>query len=498
MTGTEVFHDSVGAQPGAPLEFGQAMELLLGEVGAILGAPCEAPERRVRGYSIDSRTLTSGQLFFAIRGLRFDGHQFVGPALERGAVGAVVEKAFREQCPPALAVGLLAVGNTTEALQQLAQAIRRRWGKQLVAITGSTGKSTTKEMTAAILGRRFAVLKSQGNLNNYYGLPLTLTALEPAHNVAVVELAMSAPGEIALLTRIADPQVGVVTNVAPVHLQFFDSVDSIARAKRELVDNLPASATAVLNYDDRRVRRFADGLARRTLTFGFEAGADFRAVDIGPGVGNGTQFRVAGPGFDAKVNLELPGQHNIQNALAAIASASLLGATPEECRQAFAEFQPLPQRSEILTLPGGVTIINDCYNSNPLAMEKLLETLAVWPGARRRIVVAGEMLELGPTARELHRQVGRKCSGSGVDWLIAVQGDARYFLEGAQEAGSAKEHLQFFDSAGDAVEFCRGLLQTGDVVLVKGSRAVHLEKVVELLQSQESHARKSSQAEHSS
>lgn len=471
------------------------MELLLSEIAAILGTSSQAAERLARGYSIDSRTLTAGQLFFAIRGPRFDAHQFVGQAFDRGAVGAVVEHKYQAQSPPAVAGVLLAVKNTAEALQQLALAVRRKWGKPIIAITGSTGKSTTKEMTAAILAERFTVLKSQGNLNNYYGLPLTLLALEPAHDMAVAELAMSAAGEIALLTRIAEPLVGVVTNVAPVHLQFFDSVDSIARAKRELVENLASSATVVLNFDDVRVRKFAEGFTGRTLTFGFEAGADFRALEVGPGIGGGTQFRVAGPGFDGRFNLVLPGQHNIQNALAAITAASVFGATPEECRRALARFQPLPQRSEILTLPGGVTVISDCYNSNPLAMEKMLETLAAWPGAQRRVVVAGEMLELGPTAPELHREVGRQCAASKVDWLLAVQGDARSFLEGAQEAGFAKERGRFFDHASDAAEFCQSLLLPGDVVLVKGSRAVHLEKVVELLQSSTSNALETAKTE---
>ena len=474
------------------------MELALGEVATILGASCETPERLARGYSIDSRTVTAGQLFFAIRGPRFDGHQFVTQAFERGAAGAVVEHAFRAQYPPALAARLLAVGNTTEALQHLAQAVRRKWGKPLVAITGSTGKSTTKEMLAAILARRSAVLKSQGNLNNHYGLPLTLLAVEQAHDLAVVELAMSAPGEIALLTRIAEPQVGVVTNVAPVHLQFFDSVDSIAQAKRELVDNLASSATAVLNHGDARVRKFADGFAGRTLTFGLEEGADFQALDLRLGSVAGTRFRVTGPGFESEISLPLPGHHNIQNAVAAIAAASLFGISAEDCRKALGEFQPLPQRSEILSLTGGVTILNDCYNSNPLAMEKMLETLAAWPGAQRRIVVAGEMLELGPTSAELHRQVGRKCAGSGVDWLLAVQGNARYFLEGAQEAGLAEERGRFLEDARDAAEFCHSILQPGDIVLVKGSRGVHLEKVVELLQSSESNVQENSKTELSS
>ncbi|MFB3920384.1 MAG: UDP-N-acetylmuramoyl-tripeptide--D-alanyl-D-alanine ligase [Terriglobia bacterium] len=452
-------------------------------MATILGATTKAPEQLARGYSIDSRTVATGQLFFAIRGPRFDGHDFVLQALERGAVGAVIEHGYLNRYAAEISGRLLPVSNTTEALQRLARGVRQKWGKPLVAVTGSTGKSTTKEMTAAILSERFSVLKSQGNLNNYYGLPLTLLALQVTHGMAVVELAMSAPGEIALLTRIAEPQVGIVTNVAPVHLQFFDSIDSISRAKRELVENLPSSATAVLNFDDPRVRRFSEVFAGKTLTFGYGAGADFRASNVGPGSGRGTQFRVEGPRFSGEFQLGLPGEHNVQNSLAAIAAASVFGATAEECRRALAKLQPLPQRSEILTLPSGVTIISDCYNSNPLAMEKMLETLAAWPTARRRIVVAGEMLELGPAAPEFHRQIGRKCAASKVDWLLAVQGDARFFLEGAWGAGLPKGQGRFFRNAEDAAEFCRTLLQPGDVVLVKGSRAVHLEKVAELLQS---------------
>jgi UDP-N-acetylmuramoyl-tripeptide--D-alanyl-D-alanine ligase len=474
------------------------MQLSLGEVAAILGTSCEVPERTACGCSIDSRTLVPGQLFFAIRGSRLDGHEFVGQALERGAVGAVVEQAFHAASQPVLARALLAVGNTTEALQCLARAVRRKWGRQLIAITGSTGKSTTKEMVAVLLARRHSVLKSLGNLNNCYGLPLTLLALEPSHDIAVTELAMSAPGEIELLTRIAEPQVGVVTNIAPVHLQFFDSIDSIARAKRELIDNLPSSGTAVLNYDDERVLRFTEGFRGRVVTFGFREGADLRALDTSGGSAGGSRFRVRGPKLDDEFHLFLPGYHNIQNALAALATVSLFEIPLADLQQALANFQPLPQRSEILTLPQGVTLINDCYNSNPVAMEKTLETLAAWPGAGRRIVVAGEMLELGPTAPEWHRKIGRKCAKDGVDWLLAVQGDARFFLEGAQEGGLTTERLRFFSTPEEAAEFCRVLLRPADVLLLKGSRAVHLEKVKELLESYRSGLPANSKAEASS
>jgi UDP-N-acetylmuramoyl-tripeptide--D-alanyl-D-alanine ligase len=467
------------------------MKLTMGEVAAFLGASCGVTDP-VEGYSIDSRSILPGQLFFAIRGPRFDGHQFVGQVLDRGAAGAVVEKAFCATAPAKWRPALLAVGDTRGALQTLAREVRRKWGKRLVAVTGSAGKSTTKEMIAAILSRRFRVLRSPGNLNNDYGLPLALLALEPEHDVAVVELAMSAPGEIARLARLAEPQVGVITNVAPVHLQFFDSVDAIALAKRELIDYLATvgpDAVAVLNEDDERVRRFAEGFPGRVLTFGFSQNADFRATELKWDKGSGSFLSVTTPDFMSEFRLPLPGRHNVANALAAIAASSVFAIPPEEIRQALAEFQNLHQRSEILTLPGEVTIINDCYNSNPLAMERMLEALAAWPGARRRIVVAGEMLELGPTSPELHRGVGRKCAQSGAAWLIAVQGDARFFVEGAIESGIPASHGRFFPDAHSAGEFCRTMIAPGDVILVKGSRAVHLETVIEMLKGQELGAR---------
>lgn len=461
------------------------MQLLLGEVAAILGAPCGAPDRKALGFSIDSRTLTPRQLFFAIRGPHFDGHQFVRQAFERGAVGAVVERGFAEGRNDPRASALIPVRNTTEALQQVAREVRRKWGRRLVAITGSTGKTTTKELVAVSLARRLAVLKSPGNLNNDFGLPLALLALEPRHEVAVMELAMSAPGEIARLARIAEPQIGVVTNVAPVHLEFFDTVDAIGRAKRELVENLTpggTGSTAVLNYDDERVRGFAQGFTGHIVTFGLGAGADFHGWDLQTAPGNGSLFRVRGPQFDGEFYLPLPGRHNVLNGLAAIAVSSLFGLPLGDMQRALAEFETLPQRGEILTLRGGVTVINDCYNSNPLAMENMLETLASWPGAQR-IVVAGEMRELGSTSPDWHREVGRKCVQSGVDWLLAVAGDARFFLEGAFDEGLPRDRGRFFSVAEEAGEFCRALLRPADVVLVKGSRAVGLEKVIQLLRS---------------
>ncbi|HEV2350026.1 MAG TPA: UDP-N-acetylmuramoyl-tripeptide--D-alanyl-D-alanine ligase [Terriglobia bacterium] len=459
------------------------MQMSLEEVAAILGSSAGEGGRVAGGCSIDSRTVQPGELFFAIRGPRLDGHAYVAQALARGAVGAIVEKRSIVSLPPALCSSLIVVADTTAALQKLALAVRRKWGGRLVAITGSAGKTTTKEMTAALLSQRFSVLKSPGNLNNDYGLPLALLQLEPSHQVAVVELAMSAPGEIASLSQIAEPQVGVVTNVAPAHLQFFDSVESIAAAKRELIENLPGDGIAVLNHDDPRVRRFGEGFGGRVVTFGLEPGAVIRGVDLQQNGERGTNFKVEAKGIKTEFKLNLPGRHNVKNALAAIATSSLFDIPLPALQEGLARLQTLHQRSEVLTLAGGITVLNDSYNSNPLALEMMLDTLAAWPTVGRRIVVAGEMLELGPASKELHREAGRRCMKSKVEWLLTVQGDAQFMLEGALEAGLPAHRGRFFSTSEEAGNYCLSLGRKGDVILVKGSRGVHLEKVIRLLQS---------------
>ncbi len=457
------------------------MRLSTGEIAAILGSSAALPERVAESYTIDSRVTRPGSLFFALRGPRFDGHDFVGAALARGAVAAVVEHDFLTRSGAGLRNALLPVPDVTRALQRLAQAVRRKWGRRLIAVTGSTGKTTTKELIAALLASRSSVHRSAGNLNNHYGVPLALLALEPAHDIAVLELAMSATGEIARLAQIAEPEIGLVTNVAAVHLEFFDSVASIARAKRELIENLKQPATAVLNYDDGRVRSFAEDFPGRIVTFGFSEGAEVRGVgwqETGPGRG---RLRVAAPTIECELELHLPGRHNAENLLAAVAVATLFDVQADDLQRAMSQFRGLHQRGEVVALRHGITLIDDSYNSNPLAMERMIETLAAWPCAQRRIVVAGEMLELGASAPELHRDVGRKCPALSVDWIVAVQGDARFFLQGAIEAGMAPERTVFFSTARDAEEFCRNLLQPGDLVLVKGSRGVQLEQIVDAL-----------------
>ena len=479
------------------------MRLSIDEIAKVLGSSVTVTESVVDNYSIDSRATQPGSVFFAIHGPRLDGHNFVAQAFDRGAVAAVVEQGFLEHSPERLRGALIPVRDTALALQQLARAVRRKWGRRVIGVTGSTGKTTTKELLATLLATRFTVHRSAGNLNNLYGVPLALLALEPAHEVAVLELAMSAPGEIARLAQIAEPEVGVVTNVAPVHLEFFDSVDSIARTKRELIENLKPPATAVLNADDLRVRSFGEGFQGRIVTFGFADDAQIQGLDWRDAGPEGSQLRVrglgaprpllpdagpegsgpreGGPAWDCDFELHLPGRHNAENLLAALAAASLFPIPTDDLQRAVASFHGLHQRSEIIEWLDGTVLVDDSYNSNPLAMERMLETLAAWSGTRRRIIVAGEMLELGVSSPELHRAVGRKCAVLGADWLVAVQGDARYFLEGAVEAGMSPERTQFFSQAQEATEYCCALIRPGDLVLIKGSRGVALERIVDAL-----------------
>jgi len=462
------------------------MDLSLGEVAAHLGSTSQAPGRLARNYSIDSRTLPADALFFAIKGPNFDGHTFVPDALERGgAVGAVVDRDWAAAAPASFAPSLIPVSGTVVALQNLARAVRRKWSRPVIAVTGSTGKTTTKELLATVLATRYQVHKTSENLNNHLGVPLALLALSPAHEVAVLEFGMSHAGEIAQLARIAAPAIGVVTNVAPVHLEFFDSLDGIAAAKHELIENLVSPSTAVLNYDDERVRNFREGFPGRVATFGFEPGAAYRATGFRliaeAGGAVSSVFRARGPDCEAEFRLPLPGRHNVENALPSVVLGRLLGVPPGSIAAALSGFAPLRRRTEVSSLWMSATLINDCYNSNPRALEQMLELLRDWPRAARRIVVAGEMLELGPTSPEWHRGAGMKMVANRVDWLLAVQGDARMLLEGARAAGFPPGQARFFAGAEEAGSFCRSILRAGDVVLVKGSRGVHLEKAVEQL-----------------
>jgi UDP-N-acetylmuramoyl-tripeptide--D-alanyl-D-alanine ligase len=437
---------------------------------------------RLAGVSINSRTVARGELFVAIHGPRHDGHNFVLAALDAGALAAVVAQDRVSGFAEPVRSKLIAVTDTLAALQDLAQAVRTRWGRRLAAVTGSAGKTTTKEILAALLGARFRVLKSEGNLNNEYGLPLQLLRIEDSDEAAVVELGMSHAGELKRLAQIARPDVGVVTRVAPVHLEFFSSVDEIALAKRELVEGLFGSdSVAILNADDPRVARFAEVAPGRVVSFGISAGADFRAENIDDRGMEGTEFDFIGPTGLVRLTLPLAGRHNISNALAALAAANVWGVGAAEAKEVFPNLQATGMRGRILRYEAGFSMINDCYNSNPVALTAMVDLLAHTPAQGRRILAAGEMLELGTSSPELHREAGRAAAAEKLDWIIGVQGDAEPFIHGAIDAGHPPERAQFFPSSAEAAEFIVTLVGHGDLLLVKGSRGVKMERIVEAL-----------------
>lgn len=440
-----------------------------------------SPVARLAGVSIDSRTIASGQLFFAIHGPRHDGHAFVVSALERGAVAAVVQQDRLGSFPEAARGKLFAVPDTTHALGKLARAVRRSWGGRLAGVTGSVGKTTTKEILAALLAARFRVLKSEGNLNNEYGLPLMLLRLEEDQEAAVLEMGMSRAGELARLAKIAEPDVGVVTRVAPVHLEFFKSLDEIALAKRELIEGLAGdSPVAVLNIDDPRVAAFAKIARGRVLTFGFDRRADFRGEAIEDRGALGSAFRFVGPTESGNLDLPLAGRHAISNALAAMAAASVWGMGVVDAKRVFPTLRPANMRGEVLRFNDGFALINDCYNSSPVALAAMIHLLSATPGFERRILAAGEMLELGATSAELHHEAGRDAAAAGnIDWIIAVQGDAQEIVHGAVAAGHPRERTRFFPSSEDAAKFVAELAAPRDLLLVKGSRGTKMERIVE-------------------
>jgi UDP-N-acetylmuramoyl-tripeptide--D-alanyl-D-alanine ligase len=437
---------------------------------------------RLAGVSINSRTVARGELFVAIHGPRHDGHNFVVAALDAGALAAVVAQDRVSGFAQPVRSKLIAVTDTLAALQDLAQAVRTRWGRRMAAVTGSAGKTTTKEILAALLAARFRVLKSEGNLNNEYGLPLQLLRLEDSDEAAVVELGMSHAGELKRLAQIARPDVAVVTRVAPVHLEFFSSVDEIALAKRELVEGLVGSdSVAVLNAEDERVARFAEVAPGRVVTFGISAAADFRAENIDDRGMEGTEFDFIGPTVRVRLTLPLAGRHNISNALAALAAASVWGVGAAEAKDVFPNLQATGMRGRILRYEAGFSVINDCYNSNPVALTAMVDLLAHTLAQGRRILAAGEMLELGTSSPELHREAGRAAAAEKLDWIIGVQGDAESFIHGAIDAGHPPERAQFFPSSAEAAEFIVTLVGHGDLLLVKGSRGVKMERIVEAL-----------------
>ena len=473
----------------------------LGEIRNILGSQerltresVDLSEREPIGYSIDSRSIRAGELFFAIEGENYDGHRFVEDALRRGALAAVVSSDYLSSSSTAAVdvnAWFLPVRNTLTALQELAASVRGSWSGREVAITGSAGKTSTKELAASALARSGRVNKTAGNLNNDYGLPLSILKMESdgAHaadfDYAVLEMGMNHKGEIARLAKIAPPDVGVVTNVAPVHLEFFASIEEIAEAKAELVLGIKSGGAAVLNADDElvaKMKRLRSDI--RVCTFGINRDADVRARRIEDKGILGTRFALQTPRGEVEVRLRLAGRHQIYNALAAAAVADLCETPLEAIAAALEEASSPKMRGEILRFAEGFTLVDDSYNSNPRALVELVSTIAATAGFNRRIVIAGEMLELGVTGAELHCETGALIAGLGIDLLIGVRGLARELVEGAHKAGMNEERAVFCETPEQAAEMIAREAKSGDLILVKGSRGVKTEVVVERLKQQ--------------
>ncbi len=451
------------------------MKLPLWRVAEFTGAKGEFDHELVAmGYSIDSRTINSGDLFIAIAGERFDGHDYVQAALDKGAVAAIVQAEKKVAAAPQR---LLRVDDPLKALQSLGAAARRLWGKPLLAVTGSAGKTTTKEVLAHILSTRFRVMKSSGNLNNHIGMPLQLLKLESEHDLAVVEMGMNHAGEIRALGTLAHHDLAVVTVVAPVHLEFFDSLKEIARAKYEIIETLHPGGVAVLNADDDYVCQFGRDFKGKVVTFGIKRAADVSAQKIKLNGAEGSTFELVAGSVREAVTFPLVGEHNIYNALGAAAAAIERGVTPSQAALALSSIRPPEKRGQVLEI-AGATLINDSYNSNPRALEAMIDTLASMK-AERRILVAGEMLELGPTAEALHRQCGLHAAEKRIDVVIGVRGLAKALAEGACGAGT---QAQFVETPQQAGEWLSRNLRPGDAVLLKASRGVKLERALEMLQ----------------
>jgi UDP-N-acetylmuramoyl-tripeptide--D-alanyl-D-alanine ligase len=422
-------------------------------------------DTRVRGWSIDSRTVEEGDLFFAIRGDQFDGHQFVGAAFDRGAIAAVVSGAVNTGGL------LLRVKDSVSALQTIARRARECWRKPLVGVTGSAGKTSTKEIIAELLGARFKVGKTSGNLNNHLGLPLSLLRVPEDADVAVLELGMNHAGEIRELATIARPQIGVVTNVGYAHIEFFESIDGIAAAKRELIEALPPDGVAILNADDERVVRFRDIYAGRSVTYGVSSGACMRPENIQRSATR-TTFDVRGVRFETR----LTGMHAISNILAGLAVASCFGIETRELVETIAGLAPGKMRGQRHEWRGAL-VLDDSYNSNPEAARSMLDVLKQ-EAVQRRIAVLGEMLELGRMSETLHRELGEYGTNSGLDVLIGVGGASRFMVEQARRAGLSENAALFFEDPESVGAFLRDFVRPGDGVLFKGSRGTHIERAL--------------------
>jgi len=434
------------------------------------------------GPSIDSRTIDADQFFVALPGIHHDGHRFTPQVLAKGCRGLVVQDDRLGSLPPqaldSRRATLVAVRDTHRALGDLAHYHRLRSGVGVVAVTGTNGKTTTKEMTAAVLGQAFATLKTRGNRNNHVGLPLTLLEVTGAHRWAVLEMGMNHPGEIRRLTEICSPDVGVITNIGPAHLAGVGSLEGVMAAKAELLETM-REGWAVLNADDPRVMRIGSAFKGKSILFGTAGPAQVRALSVDQ-TEDGTRFTLALPHGQIAVRLSLHGRYMVSNALAAAATGYCLGMDPERIRTGLESCGQGPGRMHLVHLTGGIRLLDDSYNANPASVSAAIETLACLKKSARAVLVLGDMRELGEHAASAHREMGRLAAARGIDTLLATGDYAEFLAEGAREGGMPPGGVVTGDR--DALPaLIEGRLGPGDWVLVKGSRSVGMEVVVRRL-----------------
>jgi UDP-N-acetylmuramoyl-tripeptide--D-alanyl-D-alanine ligase len=441
--------------------------------GEILQGP---PSLSFHTFNIDSRLSEPGELFFALVAER-NGHDFITQAADKGASGAVISQKL---LPPYNDFALIKVPNTLEALHELAQNTLIEHPVKVVGITGSIGKTTTKEFTSALLEKRFKVLKSEGNFNNHLGLPLSVLRLREDHEIAVLEMGMSHTGEIKSLTQIAPPDVAVITNVQPVHLEFLKNMTNIADAKKEILEGMKPDGTAILNGDDPWVNKISSAWRGEKVFFGFSKNWDISAQNIQKTGLNGMSFELNYGGQRKKVVLPSFYDSTLSNFLAAAAVAFTFSVPIEDINERAAQLKPTAKRGTVFLLQKDKTLIDDSYNSNPVALEATLKSVAELR-AKRKIAVLGDMLELGEDSVRYHISAGKQVVESGFDLLVTAGPLSKHMAEGAQEMGMPKECIHTFKNSQEAAKSLGGLLEHGDLILVKGSRGIKMENIIEQL-----------------
>ncbi|MDO9528515.1 MAG: UDP-N-acetylmuramoyl-tripeptide--D-alanyl-D-alanine ligase [Syntrophales bacterium] len=437
-----------------------------------------------KGLSTDSRHISKGALFLPVIGERFDGHDFIAAAIKDGALGSLVQSGLEEKIKDVSGdVTLISVNDTLKALGDIAHFWRKKFELPVIAVTGSSGKTTTKEMIAGVIGLTKKALKSRGNFNNLVGLPLTLLEINANHEAAIVEMGTNSSGEIGRLTRIAMPDVGLITNIGPAHLEGLKSMDVVREEKWDLFNNMGNRGIAIINNDDDSLRELAGRWKGNAVTFGIENYADVRAERISIKGRTGTKFTLIIDGISRELTMSTTGEHNIYNALAAAASSCAVGIEHDLICEGLQSFKPISGRMEILNLKNGAFLIDDTYNANPASVSVALKTLKDLKGKQKSTVILGDMLELGVWAEEMHEDIGSLMADTGVDTIFLRGKFSRAVTEGATRKGIKSNQIYFPETTKEIATHLRQHLKKGDWVLVKGSRKLKMEEIVQELTS---------------